>query len=142
QHRPRPAPCRRRRRPSRPRPQVHRGRPRAAAEGNRRRGRGTGVRNQTLRRAPLPRRSRAPKPPPQRSIIARVRTPNAPGSGALLVSPDGQALLMVVELTTEYLSRRNWPTIAKVENLIDDLRRGGEVPDGLDVVLLSVMLAA
>src|SRR5262249_12066126 len=25
-------------------------------------------------------------PPPQRSIIARVRTPNAPGAGALLVS--------------------------------------------------------
>jgi RND superfamily putative drug exporter len=75
------------------------------------------------------------KPPARRSIIARVRTPNAPGYGALLVSPDGQALLADVELTTDYASRRNWPVIAKVENLVAELRRGGEVPDGLEIAL-------
>jgi RND superfamily putative drug exporter len=77
----------------------------------------------------------APQKPRQRSIIARVRTPNAPGTGALLVSPDGQALLVVVELTTEILSRLNWPTIEKVEDLVCELREQGKVPEGLEISL-------
>ncbi len=70
-----------------------------------------------------------------RSIIARIRTPNAPGVGGLLVSPDEKAMLVVVELTTEFLSDRNWPTIAKVEALIARLRDEGKVPQGLDIAL-------
>jgi RND superfamily putative drug exporter len=73
------------------------------------------------------------RPPPRRSIIARIRTPNAPGTGALLVSPDGRALLVVVELTTEFLSQDNWPTIDQVDALIRDLQRQGKVPDGLGI---------
>jgi RND superfamily putative drug exporter len=81
----------------------------------------------------------APAPPPseQRSIIARILTPNTPGSGALLVSPDGQALLVVVELTTEFLSNRNWQTIDKIEGLLRQLRDEGKVPSGLDVSVTS-----
>jgi putative drug exporter of the RND superfamily len=71
----------------------------------------------------------APAPPPQqRSIIARIRTPNAPGTGTLLVSEDERVLLVVVELTTEFLSSRNWPIIARIEGLVDDLRRQGKFP--------------
>src|SRR5205823_5088351 len=51
----------------------------------------------------------------RRSIIARIRTPNAPGTGSWLISPDHQVLLVVLELTTEFLSNENWPTIARVE---------------------------
>jgi RND superfamily putative drug exporter len=70
-----------------------------------------------------------------RSIIARVRTPNAPGVGALLVSPDRQAMLVVVELTTDFLANRNWPTITRVEGIVHDLREQGKVPEGLDIAL-------
>jgi RND superfamily putative drug exporter len=79
--------------------------------------------------------SRPAAPPPQRSIIARIRTPNTPGAGALLVSPDEQALLVVVELTTEFLSNRNWKTIDEVEKLVGDLRRQGKVPEGLEIAM-------
>jgi putative drug exporter of the RND superfamily len=76
-----------------------------------------------------------PRPPPRRSIFARIRTPNAPGSGALLISPDGQALLVVMELTTDFLTVHNWPTITKVENLIRDLRPEGKIPKGTAIAL-------
>ncbi len=76
-----------------------------------------------------------PPPPKKRSIIARIRTPNAPGSGALLVSPDGRGLLVVVELTTEFLSHDNWPVIDKIQNLVRTLRQQGKVPPGVDILM-------
>jgi putative drug exporter of the RND superfamily len=78
----------------------------------------------------------APSPPPaRRSIMARIRTPNAPGRGALLISQDQRVLLVVVELTTDFQSRANWPTIAKVENLVADLRRQGKLPPGVGLAV-------
>jgi RND superfamily putative drug exporter len=77
-----------------------------------------------------------PAPPPKpRSIIAHIRTPNAPGSGALLVSPDGRGLLVVVELTTEFLSHANWPVIDNIQNLVATLRQQNKIPPGVDIVL-------
>ncbi len=73
--------------------------------------------------------------PAERSIIANIRTPNTPGGGALLVSPDRQAMLVVVELTTEFTARRNGAVIDKVENLVTQLRKEGKVPTGLDVAI-------
>jgi RND superfamily putative drug exporter len=70
----------------------------------------------------------APPPKPKtRSIIDRIHTPNAPGLGALLLSPDHQAMLVVLELTTEFLSDANWPTITKVENLITRLKQEAKI---------------
>jgi RND superfamily putative drug exporter len=78
----------------------------------------------------------APAPKPKREpIVARIRTPNGLGSGALLVSPDGQALLVVVELTTEFLSSRNWPIITKVEQLARDLQTHEQRPPGVNVAV-------
>ena len=76
-----------------------------------------------------------PPPKPKRSIIARIHTPNAPGIGALLVSPDRKALLVEVELTTELLESHNWPTLKRIEDLIGDLRQQGKVPAGLDLAM-------
>ena len=76
-----------------------------------------------------------PEPPQKRSIIARIRTPNTPGAGALLVSPDGQALLVVVDLTTEFLSIQNWSTIEETEKLVHHLQARGEVPPGLEITI-------
>lgn len=74
-----------------------------------------------------------PKEPSRRSIIARVRTPSSPAGGAFLVSQDGKALLVVVELTNDFLARENHPTIAKVEGLVRDLQQQGKVPKGLNL---------
>jgi putative drug exporter of the RND superfamily len=76
-----------------------------------------------------------PAAPKERSIIARIHTPNAPGSGVLLISPDRQALLVAMELTTDYSARRNWPTIAKVEELVERLRHDDRTPVGLHITL-------
>lgn len=76
------------------------------------------------------------QPAAKTPIINRIRTPNAPGSGALLISPDGQGMLVVVELTTtEFLSESNWPIIDKVEGLVHNLQGEGKVPPGLDISL-------
>jgi RND superfamily putative drug exporter len=79
--------------------------------------------------------AKPPEPPKERSIIARIRTPNTPGAGGLLVSPDGQALLVVVDLTTEFLSNQNWPTIEKIEQLLRELVAKGDVPPGLQIAI-------
>jgi RND superfamily putative drug exporter len=77
-----------------------------------------------------PQENRPAKP---KSIIARIRTPNAPVTGALLVSEDGKAMLVVVELTTEFHSRRNWPTLDKIEELVTRLGQEGKTPPQLDI---------
>jgi RND superfamily putative drug exporter len=79
--------------------------------------------------------SAPPARPKAQPIMARIRTPNAPGSGALLVSPDRQVLLVVVELTTSFVAHRNWPVIEDIEGLVRDLRRQGKVPPGLEVAV-------
>jgi RND superfamily putative drug exporter len=79
--------------------------------------------------------AKAPPPTPKRSVIARVRTPNAPGSGALLVSPDREVLLVVAELTTDFMAKHNWPTIAEVEDFVHGLRGRGELPTGMELTL-------
>jgi RND superfamily putative drug exporter len=78
----------------------------------------------------------APPPPPKHhSIVARIRTPNTPGQGALLVSPDRKVMLVVVELTTEFLSTQNWPTITKIEDLVGNLSREGKLPPGVKIAV-------
>ncbi|MBL8795576.1 MAG: MMPL family transporter, partial [Planctomycetia bacterium] len=75
----------------------------------------------------------APPAEPKKSIIGRIRTPNSPGIGSLLVSQDGLARLVLLELTTEFLSRQNRPLIARVEQVVADLRAEGQIPAGLDI---------
>jgi RND superfamily putative drug exporter len=75
------------------------------------------------------------QPPAKRSIIDRIRTPTSPNGGAFLVSEDRRALLVVVELTTDFLSDANQPTIKKIENLVRDLRQQGKVPEGLEIAV-------
>ncbi len=76
-----------------------------------------------------------PAAPPPRSIVARILTPNTPQSGTLLVSPDGQELLVVVELTTNFLADRNRPILRKIEDLLGELREKGQVPRGLEIAV-------
>jgi RND superfamily putative drug exporter len=75
-----------------------------------------------------------PKKNSQRSIISRILTPRGL-EGPLLVRSEGRALLVVMELTTEYLAKDNWSTLEKVERLVADLRQQGKVPRGLDIAI-------
>ncbi len=69
------------------------------------------------------------------ALVARYRTPGDGPTGALLVSQDRRAALVVAELTTEFLDAQNWPVVAAVEDLIGSLKREGAVPAGLDLAL-------
>jgi RND superfamily putative drug exporter len=73
--------------------------------------------------------------PPAGSPVARIRVPVDGPAGALLKSSDRRAEVIVVELHTEFLDTRNWPTVAAVEELIGELRGSSAVPPGLDVSL-------
>jgi RND superfamily putative drug exporter len=81
-----------------------------------------------------------PPPPPQDTRRARIRTPIAPGAGAFLVSPDGAAQLVVIDLSTEFLSTDNWPTINRIDKLLQDLREQGKMPPGLDIAMTGSAL--
>ena len=76
-----------------------------------------------------------PEAPTQRSRIARIRTPNDPEAGSLMVSDDGKALLVVVELTTEFLAKENWPTIDKIQDLVKELGAEGKIPAGMKITV-------
>ena len=76
-----------------------------------------------------------PETPVQRPRIARIRTPNDPEAGPLMVSDDGKALLVVLELTTEFLSKENWPTIDKIRSLVKDLGDQGKIPAGMKITV-------
>lgn len=77
----------------------------------------------------------APQQSTKRPMIARIRTPNDPEAGSLLVSPHDKALLILVELTTEFLSRDNWPTLDKIQALIEDLKAQGKIPAGMSITI-------
>lgn len=68
-----------------------------------------------------------------KSPIAQIRTFADQPVGPLLMSPDDQATLVVIGLTTEMLVERNIDIVAKVERVIRDLRQSGEVPEGLQI---------
>jgi RND superfamily putative drug exporter len=68
-------------------------------------------------------------------VIARILTYQDAEAGPLLVSEDRRASLVVVDLTTDFLSRRNIPVVEKVEDLAGRLRHEGAVPAGLQISL-------
>ena len=64
-------------------------------------------------------------------VISQILTSENSDAGALLVSPDKKATIVVVELTTEFLDHRT-RVADQVEELIGDLQRQGQVPSGLE----------
>jgi RND superfamily putative drug exporter len=74
------------------------------------------------------------------SVIAQIRTPNGLGTGALLISPDESALIVVMDLTTEFHSHDNWPTITKIEEAVEQFEKNSEFPAGAHVYLTGSAL--
>ncbi len=80
---------------------------------------------------PPPTQAKAKAP----SIIWDIHTPNARAIGPLLISPDGKVMLVLMELTTEFLARANWEVIEQVQNKVAELKRQGQLPPGLDITV-------
>ncbi|QDU82077.1 Membrane transport protein mmpL8 [Polystyrenella longa] len=68
-----------------------------------------------------------------RSRISRIKTFEDRFIGPLLISEDKQAALVIVEFSTEFLDKRSFPTIQKIEQIIVELEP--QVPDGLNLAL-------
>jgi RND superfamily putative drug exporter len=73
----------------------------------------------------------------QALIVAAIRTLDDSGSGALLISANRRATLVVIELTTELLEERNWPILDKVETLIAHWHAQGQIPTDLHLNLIG-----
>jgi RND superfamily putative drug exporter len=74
-------------------------------------------------------------------IVARIRTLAEQGADVLLVSQDRQATLVVLELTTSFLDRRNDAVVAAIEDLVRRLRAQKQIPAGLAVEVTGIATA-
>ncbi len=63
--------------------------------------------------------------------IVGIQSFNDGAGGVLLNSADGKVSLVLVDLSHDFLDPANWPSVAAIEKVIDDLRRDGKVPSGL-----------
>ena len=70
-----------------------------------------------------------------RSIIADVKTYRDRTIGSLLKSEDGQATLVLIGLTTEFMDARNSPTIHAIEERLASRPFRLQLPPGLDLSL-------
>lgn len=68
-------------------------------------------------------------------LIMRIRTFEDSDAGSLLISQDRKASLVLVDLATDYMVRRNIPVVARVDDLLKRLHREGAVPAGLQAAL-------
>ncbi len=59
--------------------------------------------------------------PESEQIVKAIWTPKDPRVGPLLVSEDGKALLVLIELKREFLDRGNARIIQRIEQAVDDL---------------------
>lgn len=69
------------------------------------------------------------------TMFSRVRSPSDELIGPLLVCNDGHALLVVVELKTDFFDLRNLDPFKSLEGLLAKLQQANEVPSGLMVSL-------
>ncbi|MCA9038812.1 MAG: MMPL family transporter [Planctomycetaceae bacterium] len=69
----------------------------------------------------------------ERSLISRIKTFEDRFIGPLLISEDKQAALVIIEFSTEFLDKRSFPTIEKIESIVSELQ--SEKPEGLQLSL-------
>lgn len=70
---------------------------------------------------------------PVSELIAGVRSPSDELIGGLLESEDRSALLVIVELRTDFMELRNRQLVAAVEQVVQRLDQRGAVPEALSV---------
>ena len=72
---------------------------------------------------------------PETARILRVRSRIDRPSGALLVSRDNRATLVIIELNTEFLERRIMEVVSHIEGALEQLRTDNKIPAGLQIGL-------
>ena len=70
-----------------------------------------------------------------KKVVTAVHAFNDPGGGPLLVSEDQHATVVILELSTELFSHRNWPIMAGIHDLLQTLRAEKKFPAGLEINL-------
>ncbi len=65
--------------------------------------------------------------------IGTIRTLAQEGVGALFVSPDKKATIVMVELSTAFQDQRNIPLVRMIETMLAELRSAGKIPANLEV---------
>lgn len=70
-----------------------------------------------------------------RPVISKIRTFRDPIIGQFLTSQDGKAVLIIVELTTEFLDTRNRVPVGEIEALLNYREFAEKIPKGLSIVL-------
>lgn len=68
-------------------------------------------------------------------IISQIRTFRVPHVGKLLESHDGQAILTLVDMKTEFMDGRNRPVVNAIEKLLRDKEFAEHIPAGLQILL-------
>ena len=68
-------------------------------------------------------------------LFSRVRSPTDELVGPLLVGSDGRAVLVLIELRTDFFDLRNRAPLDAIEKLLAELNQSKAVPSGLTVSL-------
>lgn len=68
-------------------------------------------------------------------LLSRIRTTSDELTGPLLASQDGRAVLVIVELRSDFLDLRNREPVVQIERLLDELHQAKSVPEGLSILL-------
>lgn len=68
-------------------------------------------------------------------LIGDIHSFDETGIGELLTSADGMASLVMVDLASDFQDARNWKPIQEVENALNALRVGNDIPKGLELTL-------
>ena len=68
-------------------------------------------------------------------VVTHIRNLAEQGTGALLVSRDRQATLVVMDLVPPFLDAHSLPVVRGVEEVMGQLRAQGTLPDGLQLGL-------
>ncbi len=71
----------------------------------------------------------------QHPTISAIRTASDLGSGALLISQDKKATLVIVELNADFMELANRETLEKLEAVLEKARSENQVPAGLQIQL-------
>ncbi|HVV98868.1 MAG TPA: MMPL family transporter, partial [Planctomycetaceae bacterium] len=69
------------------------------------------------------------------SMVIDLRTPQDKNVGLLLVSPDDQAELLMLELTADFMEMRSFPLVQQVEEDLKAWRSNEQRPKGLELSL-------
>ncbi len=71
----------------------------------------------------------------QEPLVSKIHAADEKGIGGLMTSADGQATLVILELTSDPFSHRNRPLISAVESVLEQARQDRLIPDGLTLNL-------